>query len=66
MNTPNPDENTVGRREAQRALAESRLANRRVGSLLAQTSATFDLVRAHRETNHFADKFRAIIQGSRP
>lgn len=65
MSSSTPDETTVGRREAQRALAESRLANRRVVPLIAQTSATFDLVRAHREANHFADKFRAIIQGSR-
>lgn len=60
-----PDENTVGRREAQKALDQSKKAARSDESLIRRSTETFDLIRAHRETNHFADKFRAIIQGSR-
>lgn len=57
------DGTTSGKDEAIKALAESEASNRAVDALLADIQKSFDLVRMHRESNHFADKFRAIIQG---
>jgi len=61
MTTPN--EYTSGKGEAKAALAESRLASRRADTLISEARVTLDAVRVSRENNHFADKFRVIIQG---
>lgn len=57
------NETTQGREEARRAVAASQRSSRRADTLIAETTAMLGLARAHRESNHFADKFRAIIQG---
>lgn len=59
-----PDETTSGIDEARKALAESRRSSRRADTLIADTRAALESVRASRENNHFADKFRAIIRGA--
>lgn len=65
MTTDNiPDENTSGVAEARKALAESRRSSVRADTLIADTRRALDRVRATREDNHFADKFRAIIRGA--
>jgi len=53
---PDPD-------DARAALEESRQANRRATGLLAEVSASLSIVRAHREANHYTEKFRDIIRG---
>lgn len=58
-----PDDNRNDIDEARKALAESRRSTRRADILIADTRQSLDLVRVTRETNHFADKFRAIIKG---
>lgn len=45
------------------ALEESRRANRSVGALLAEHAESLSIVRAHREANHYTEKFRDIIRG---
>jgi hypothetical protein len=57
------NENTSGKLEARRALVESRQASRRADNLIDETRLALEAVRASRLENHFADKFRAIIQG---
>lgn len=59
-----PDENTQGREAARRALAESRRSSRRADTLIAESREAIEQVRQVRQTNHFADKFRAIIRGA--
>ncbi|MDQ2690358.1 MAG: hypothetical protein M3Y29_08810 [Chloroflexota bacterium] len=59
-----PEENTQGREAARKALAESRRSSAKADRLIADTRAALDAVRASRERNHFADKFRAIIRGA--
>lgn len=58
------DENTSGIAEARKALADSRRSSRQADTIIADTRAALDRVRATREANHFADKFRAIIRGA--
>jgi hypothetical protein len=60
------NENTSGRLEARRALVESRQSRRDVDTLIGETRDALAVVKASRESNHFADKFRAIIQGGYP
>lgn len=59
-----PEENTQGREAARRALAESRRSSRRADTLIAESREAIEHVRQVRQTNHFADKFRAIIRGA--
>lgn len=61
MMTPNEYTNDKG--EAKAALAESRLSSRRADTLISDVKASIEAVRVSRESNHFTDKFRAIIQG---
>ena len=59
-----PDENTQDPTAARRALAESRRSSRRADSLIAESREAIETVRQVRQSNHFADKFRAIIRGA--
>ena len=59
-----PEENTQGREAARRALAESRRSSVRADKLIAESREAIEQVRQVRQTNHFADKFRAIIRGA--
>jgi len=63
--TPNslPDENTSGLDEARKAVARARSSSQRADSLISRTQRSLAQVKETREVNHFADKFRAIIQG---
>lgn len=58
------DENTSGRTEARKALAESRRSSKQDDRLIAAAQAVLGQVREAREANHFADKFREIIRGA--
>lgn len=58
-------ERTAGRSEARKAAAEGRSASARIGRLAEDARATIDEMRTRRIDNHFADKMRSIIQGSR-
>jgi hypothetical protein len=58
------DENTQGREAARRALAESRRSSSQADRLIKATRTELDKVRASRETNHFTNKFRAILRGA--
>jgi hypothetical protein len=62
--TPVPDENTSGREDARKAVQAARASSRRADTLIANVGRDLGLARAHRESNHFADKFRDIIRGS--
>lgn len=57
-------EQTSGREEARKAVRDSQRSSRRADTLIADTRQAIDRVREARETNHFADKFRAIIRGA--
>lgn len=63
MSTPEktPHEET---REARRALAETRASTAETAAIIENARAVFGDVRAHRQANHYADKFRAIIRGT--
>lgn len=58
-----PDENTSGRREARKALAESRTASARADRLIEELAGWRTRVATRREENHFTQKLRAIMQG---
>jgi len=60
-----PDETTSGKTAARRALIESRRAASRTDSIIAEARAATASVQESRQRNHYADKFRAIIQGGR-
>lgn len=49
--------------DAQRAVAESRRASVDTDEIIAQARRGVESLRRIREANHFADKFRLIIQG---
>jgi hypothetical protein len=63
MSTPEktPHEET---RDARRALAETRASTAATAAIIEEARVTFGSVRAHRQANHYADKFRAIIRGT--
>lgn len=61
-----PDENTHDPADARRALHESRANKRQTDKVIADAQQTFSLIRAHREANHYVDKFRAILRGTHP
>ena len=61
---PPIDENTSSPEEARKAVRDSQRASRRADTLIAETRAAIAQVREQRESNHFADKFRAIIRGA--
>lgn len=58
-----PDENTSGRREARRALAESRTAGARADRLIEELTSWREQVAERRQQNHFTQKLRAIMSG---
>lgn len=58
-----PDDNTSGRRDARRALAESRTASARADRLIEELAGWRVRVATRREENHFTQKLRAIMQG---
>lgn len=58
------DENTSGREEARRAVEESQRLARKADRLIATTRGSLGQMRHLRETNHFTEKFRKIIQGA--
>ena len=48
---------------ARLALKESEEARERSASIIAEARDAFNLIRAHQDANHYAEKFRAIIRG---
>lgn len=49
--------------KARRALADAQRSERRADALVAESGRILTVLRATREANHFADKFRGIITG---
>lgn len=58
-----PDESTGDPHAGLRALEESQAARRDTRGLLAEAREAFNLIKAHRDANHYADKVRAIFRG---
>jgi hypothetical protein len=49
--------------EARRALDESQAKAAVTDGIIEEARAALDIVRAHRERNHYVEKFRTIIRG---
>jgi len=49
---------------SRRAVRDSERSSRQADTLIAEAQASVKQVREARESNHFADKFRAIIRGT--
>lgn len=56
------DDTAADRIEARRALIETRRSQTHATAIIDSAVAELGLIRAHRERNHFTDKFRAAIQ----
>lgn len=51
------------RSEAKRALTEALTRSRVATGVISEAREQLSLIRQNRESNHYRDKFRAILQG---
>lgn len=58
-----PDENTSGRREARKALAESRTASARAARMIEESRDQLSRLAQRSPDDHFTEKIRSIMQG---
>lgn len=58
-----PNENTAGRRDARRALAESRTARARTARMIEESRDQLSRLAQRSPDDHFTDKLRSIMQG---
>lgn len=62
---PRPDTATPGQRAADKALTRARKARRDVESRRPDVTEVASRLAQERERNHFADMFRAALEGDR-
>jgi hypothetical protein len=56
-------EMTNGRDDAAKAVRQAKESSRQTDALIVDMRLSLASIKASRESNHFADKFRAILQG---
>jgi hypothetical protein len=50
--------------EARQALLATRASASVTAGIIEEARSALDVVRAHREANHYTEKFRSIIRGA--
>ena len=56
-------ETTNGRDDARKAVERAEHSKKQTDDLIVEMRVSLASIKASRESNHFADKFRAILQG---